>query len=279
MKLAFFDNYRLGVIDGERVFDAQQAVQEFGQQSPQALLEMLITSWAEMAPRLASAIAGQAGQPLTAVNWCPPVPRPGQLVCAAVNYIEENRPDRGPFNAFLKATSSLLGSGGTVELPPAEATVFHFEPELALVIGKRASRIKAEEAMDYIFGYTHFMDVSARGLPGGFFLGKSWHTGGPLGPALVTADEIADPNQLNVKLWVNDNLRHDFSTSLMARHIPELLAEVTNVMALEPGDVVATGTHHEGLAPIQDGETVRVQIQGLGPALSVKVHDPLKRSW
>ncbi|MCB0017455.1 MAG: fumarylacetoacetate hydrolase family protein [Anaerolineales bacterium] len=65
----------------------------------------------------------------------------------------------------------------------------------------------------------------------------------------------------------------------MARHIPELLAEVTNVMALEPGDVVATGTHHEGLAPIQDGETVRVQIQGLGPALSVKVHDPLKRSW
>ena len=108
------------------------------------------------------------------MSWCPPVPRPGQLVCAAVNYIEADRPDRGPFNAFLKATSSLLGHQGTVQLPPAEARVFHFEPELALVIGKRASRISAEEAMDHIFGYTHFMDVSARGLPGG----SSWAKAG-----------------------------------------------------------------------------------------------------
>ena len=197
-----------------------------------------------------------------------------------MNYIEENRPESGPFNAFLKATSSLLGSGTTVELPPAEATVFHFEPELALVIGKRASRIKAEEAMEYIFGYTHFMDVSARGLPGGFFLGKSWHTGGPLGPALVTADEIADPNQLNVKLWVNDDQRHDFSTALMARHVsPSYWPKSPGSWPWNPAMSSPPAPITKGWPPSRTVTQCVVQIEGLGPALSVNVHDPLKRSW
>ncbi|MCB0189847.1 MAG: fumarylacetoacetate hydrolase family protein, partial [Caldilineaceae bacterium] len=183
------------------------------------------------------------------------------------------------FNAFLKSPNSLVGHGGTVELAPAAATVFHFEPELALVIGKAASRIKAEDAMDHIFGYTQFMDVSARGLPGGFFLGKSWHTFGPMGPFLVTKDEVPEPNNLGIKLWVNDEERHDISTADMDRHIPELLAEVTNVLPLEPGDVVSTGTHHFGLAPVQDGDRIRLQIDGLGPALVVRCHDEQKRRW
>ena len=150
---------------------------------------------------------------------------------------------------------------------------------MALVIGQRASRIKAAEALDYVFGYTPFIDVSARGLPGGFFLGKSWHTFAPMGTALVTAAEIADPNQLQIKLWVNDDLRHDFSTRDMARHVPELLEEVTKVLTLEPGDVVSTGTHHENLSPIQQGDRFRLYIEAVGPALTVQVHDPLRRSW
>ena len=113
----------------------------------------------------------------------------------------------------------------------------------------------------------------------GILVGKSWHTCGPLGPALVTADEIDDPNQLPVKMWVNNQLNHDFSTSSMNHHIPELLAQVTGVMTLEPGDVLATGTHHEGLAPVQNGDEVRLQIERLGPVLTVQVHDSLKRSW
>ena len=123
------------------------------------------------------------------------------------------------------------------------------------------------------------MDVSARGLPGGFFLGKSWHTFAPLGPLLVTRDEIPDGNDLGVRLWVNDEQRHDINTRDMDRHIPELLAEVTNVLTLQPGDVVATGTHHFGLEPVQDGDTIRLQIDQLGPALVVKCSDPSGRSW
>lgn len=278
MKLAFYDDFRLGIIHDDHVIDATAAFSGLESGNPQALLVHLISNWAEMGPRISTHVAGKTGTPLHSVSLCPPVPRPGQLVCAAVNYIEKERPEPAPFNAFLKATSSIIGHLGTVELPPAEATVFHFEPELALVIGKRASRVTAAEAMDYIFGYCQFMDVSSRGL-GGFFLGKSWHTCGPLGPALVTADEIDDPNDLQVKLWVNDAQRHDFSTDQMSRFIPELLAQITRVMPLEPGDVVATGTHHEGLAPVQDGDQVRLHIEGLGPALVVHTNDPLKRSW
>lgn len=96
---------------------------------------------------------------------------------------------------------------------------------------------------------------------------------------MVTADEVSNPNELSIKLWVNDTLKHDFSTSEMARHIPDLLEEITKVITLEPGDVVATGTHHEALSPIQDGFKVRLEVEGFGPNLEVNVHDPLKRSW
>jgi 2-keto-4-pentenoate hydratase/2-oxohepta-3-ene-1,7-dioic acid hydratase in catechol pathway len=206
------------------------------------------------------------------------VPRPGQLVCMAGNYHEPSRADT-PFNAFLKARTSIIGTGGTVELPDAEATVFHFEPELALLIGKPASHLTPDTASDRVFGYLQFLDVSARGLPGGFFLGKSWHTFAPLGPVLVTADEVADPNALRVELAVDGEVRHSFSTADMAHPVPVLLSQITNVMALEPGDVVATGTHHEQLSPIQGGDHVRVSIQGFGPPLEVTVHDARSRAW
>jgi 2-keto-4-pentenoate hydratase/2-oxohepta-3-ene-1,7-dioic acid hydratase in catechol pathway len=279
MKLAFYNDFQLGVIQNDKIIDVGTAITDLGHPGPQRLMQRVITRWEELAPEIAASLQGERGLPLDEVRLRPPLPQPGQLVCLARNYLEPAQPERGEFNAFLKSPSSVIGHGDTVEFPPAEATVFHFEPELALVIGKRASRISAAEAMEYIFGYTQFIDVSARGLPGGFFLGKSWHTFGPMGPALVTADEIADPNQLQVKLWVNDQLRHDIPTADMARHVPELLEEVTKVLALEPGDVVATGTHHFGLAPVQNGDQVRLSIDGLGPALTVQVYDPLGRSW
>ena len=100
-----------------------------------------------------------------------------------------------------------------------------------------------------------------------------------MGPLLVTRDEVPDANDLGVRLWVNDEQRHDITTADMDRHIPELLAEVTNVLPLEPGDVVSTGTHHFGLEPVQDGDSIRLEIEQLGPALVVKCQDPSGRSW
>lgn len=279
MKLAFFNDYQLGVINGDRIVDVGSAVDGISYHSPQELINMLIEDFGNLRAQIESAAAEGDGVSLTDVNLRAPLPRPGQLLCLAGNYIEPASPDRGEFNAFLKSPTSIIGTGDTSEFPSADASVFHFEPELALVIGKTASRVSQADAMDHVFGYTQFIDGSARGLHGGFFLGKSWHTFAPMGPALVTADEIEDPNDLGIRLWVNDDLRHDFSSNSMDRFIPEMLAEVTNVVTLEPGDVVSTGTHHESLSPIHDGDTLRLEIEGLGPALTVNIHDPLKRTW
>ena len=280
MKLAFFNDYQLGVISGDQIVDVASALAGVSYHSPQELIETLIQDWDNLQPQIAQAAEGNGGTALDSVRLRAPLPRPGQLVCLAGNYIEPASPDRGEFNAFLKSPTGIIGKDDTVQLPETDATVFHFEPELSVVIGKTASHLSQAEAMDHVFGYTQFIDVSARGLPGGFFLGKSWHTFAPMGPALVTADEVSDPNELGIRLWVNDELRHDFSSNSMGRFIPEVLEEVTKVLTLEPGNIVSTGTHHYALAPIQDGDNLHLEIEGFGPALTINVHDPLKRtSW
>ena len=280
MKLTFFNDYQLGVITENGVVDISDALSGISYHTPQELIRMVIEDFDNLRPAIANAAETGTATALESVSLKAPLPRPGQLVCLAGNYIEPDSPSRGEFNAFLKSPTGIIATKGTVELPEADVTVFHFEPELAIVIGKTAKHLSEENALDCVFGYTQFIDVSARGLPGGFFLGKSWHTFAPMGPALITADEVADGNALGVQLWINDGLQHDFSTNSMARFIPELLAEVTNVVTLEPGDVVSTGTHHEALTAVGDGDTVRLGIEGFGPELTVSVQDPLKRtSW
>lgn len=278
MKFAFFNDYKLGVITDDGIVDISETLSEISYHSPQELIQTVIVDYSSLLPKIADAVRNGSPKSLDSINLKAPLPQPGQLVCLAGNYIEPDSPSRGEFNAFLKSPTSVISTKETVQLPEADVTVFHFEPELAIVIGKTAKHLTEENALDCVFGYTQFIDVSARGLPGGFFLGKSWHTFAPMGPVLVTADEVEDPNALDVHLWINDRLQHDFSTNSMARFVPELLAEVTNVLTLQPGDVVSTGTHHEALTAVGDADTVRLAIQGFGPELLVDVYDPLKRS-
>ena len=261
MKLAFFNDYQLGVITEDGIVDISGALSGVSYHTPQELIRTVIEDFDNLRPTIEDAVENSAATALDSISLKAPVPRPGQLVCLAGNYIEPDSPSRGDFNAFLKSPTGIIATKGTVELPEADVTVFHFEPELAIVIGKTAKHLSEDNALDCVFGYTQFIDVSARGLPGGFFLGKSWHTFAPMG-----------------QLWINDGLQHDFSTNSMARFIPELLAEVTSVVTLEPGDVVSTGTHHEALTAIGDGDTVRLSVEGFGPALAVNVSDPLKRT-
>ncbi len=278
MKFAFFDDYKLGVISDDGIVDISETLSEISYHSPQELIQTVIIDYDSLLPKIADSLKESSPKSLDSVNLRSPLPQPGQLVCLAGNYIEPDSPSRGEFNAFLKSPTSVISTRETVRLPEADVTVFHFEPELAIVIGKTAKHLTEDNALDCVFGYTQFIDVSARGLPGGFFLGKSWHTFAPMGPVLVTADEVADPNALDVHLWINDRLQHDFSTNSMARFVPELLADVTNVLTLQPGDVVSTGTHHEALTAVGDGDTVRLAIEGFGPELLVDVYDSLKRT-
>ena len=283
MKLALFDDFRLGVIEGDRIINAMSAVEGMSFRRPQDLMEEVIINWDEMRPRIEAAVAEQEGVALGSVRLRPPVPRPPKLICAAVNYLEFGQREPAVLDAFLKSPTAVIGSGDTCELPPAPASVFHHEPELALVIGRTASKVEQEDALSYIFGYTNFLDMSARGLQGAvgnsFFLGKCWDTFAPMGPALVTADEIADPQNLQVRLWNNDEPRHDFPTSDMAHKIPELISEMSKITTLEPGDVIATGVNHQHIGAIQNGDVLRMEIEGLGPPLIINVSDPSGREW
>ena len=283
MKLALYDDYQLGVINGDRIVNAMSAVAGMSFRRPQDLMEEVIISWDDIRPRIESAITGQGGMPLGSVRLRAPVPKPPKLICAAVNYLEFGQREPAVLDAFLKSPTAVIGSGDTCELPPAPASVFHHEPELAFVIGKTATKVEQDDALSHIFGYTNFLDMSARGLQGAvgnsFFLGKCWDTFAPMGPALVTADEIADPQDLQVRLWNNDEPRHDFPTSDMAHKIPELISEMSKITTLEPGDVIATGVNHQHIGAVQNGDVLRMEIEGLGPPLIINISDPSGREW
>ena len=278
MKLVFFDDFKLGAVKGDNVVDLSDAANHIPHVSPQDILSGLIADYATHKPHLEEAISASDGVPLSSVRLRSPAPGPMNIICMAVNYMENGtRSEPAPINAFNKSPNAVIGDGDTILLPDVGSSIFEHEAELGLVISKPAWQVKAEDAFDYIFGYLNFIDVSARGIPA-FYQMKSRETFAPMGPYLVTADEIADPQALPVKLWVNDRLCQDFNTDDMAHKIPRVIEWVTSVHSLGPGDVIATGTNHFGLSAIQDGDTIDMEVEGLGK-MHLNVQDDLKRTW
>jgi 2-keto-4-pentenoate hydratase/2-oxohepta-3-ene-1,7-dioic acid hydratase in catechol pathway len=278
MKLLFFDDFRLGVLSGDSVVDVTDVVKDIPHLEPQQLISGVIEHFANYRGPLEAAAAKGAGKPVTSVRVRPPLPRPRNIVCMAVNYMENGtRSEPAPINAFQKSPNAIIGPGDTMVLPDMPASIFEGEAEIALVIGKPASHVPAANAMEYIFGYVNFIDGSARGVPA-FYQMKSRDTFAPIGPYLVTADEIPDPQQLAINLWVNGTLYQSFNTDDMAHKIPRCIEWVTSIHALDPGDILATGTNHRGLNPFQDGDTVELETAGLG-RLRINVRDDLKRTW
>jgi 2-keto-4-pentenoate hydratase/2-oxohepta-3-ene-1,7-dioic acid hydratase in catechol pathway len=282
MKLLFFDDFKLGALKGDAVVDVSETVKTIPHTGPHNLISGLIERFADYKGRLEAAVSQGQGVPVSQVKIRSPLPKPYNIVCMAVNYMEDGtRSEPAPINAFHKSPHSVIGDGDTMVLPDAPATIFEGEAELALVIGKRASHVSAADAMNYIFGYLNFIDGSARGLPPAgntFYQMKSRDTFAPMGPYLVTADEIADPLKLQVKLWVNGVLKQNYNTSDMAHKIPRVIEWISSIHPLEPGDVVATGTNHRGLSAFQDDDQIEIETEGLG-RLRFHVRDDLKRTW
>jgi 2-keto-4-pentenoate hydratase/2-oxohepta-3-ene-1,7-dioic acid hydratase in catechol pathway len=282
MKLAFFDEYKLGVVTDGGIVDVSAVVRDIPHTNPGNLISGLIENFAAWRGKLDAAVSAGKPMPLASVKLRAPLPKPGNIACMAVNYMEDGtRSAPAPLNGFHKAPSSIIGPNETMILPDVPATIFEGEAEIAVVIGKRATKVSAADAMSYVFGYVNFIDGSARGLPPAgnvFFQMKSRDTFCPIGPYIVTADEISDPHKLPVKLWVNGEVKQSFNTDDMAHKIPRCIEWVTSIHTLEPGDILATGTNHRGLSAFMDGDTVELQTQGLG-RLSFKVRDELKRTW
>jgi 2-keto-4-pentenoate hydratase/2-oxohepta-3-ene-1,7-dioic acid hydratase in catechol pathway len=282
MKLLYFNDFRLGVLKGDSVIDVMDVVRAIPHTGPHNLISGLIERFADYRGKLEQAAAQGQGVRVSEVRIRPPLPRPHNIDCMAVNYMEDGtRSEPAPINAFHKSPSAIMGHGDTMVLPDAPATIFEGEAEVALVIGKRASNVRAPDAMGYIFGYMNFIDGSARGLPPSgntFYQMKSRETFAPIGPYIVTADEVREPQNLQIKLWVNGELKQNFNTSDMAHKIPRCIEWVSSIHSIEPGDILATGTNHRGLSAFQDGDTVELETEGLG-RLKFKVRDELKRTW
>jgi 2-keto-4-pentenoate hydratase/2-oxohepta-3-ene-1,7-dioic acid hydratase in catechol pathway len=282
VKLCYFNDYRLGVIKGDQVVDVTDAVKDIPHLDSRDLMIGLIARWDEYKSKVEKAAATGKGVALSGVKLRPPVPKPGNIVCMAVNYMEDGTlPEKPAINAFHKAATAVIGDGDTMVLPDAPATIFEGEAEMALVIGKRATRATQADAFKHIFGYTCFIDGSARGLPppgNVFFQMKSRDTFAPIGPCIVTADEIADPQNLNITLTNNGEVMQKFNTSDMAHHIPRIIEWVSSIHTLEPGDIVATGTNHRGLHSFMDGDKIELTVEKIG-TLKFNVKDELKRTW
>ena len=282
MKLLFFDDFKLGVLKGDTVVDVSAVARDIPHTGPHNLISALIERFADYRGALEKAVAAGNGAPLAKVRIRPPLPRPINIDCMAVNYMEDGtRKEPAPINAFHKSPGCVIGDADTMVLPDVPATIFEGEAEVALVIGKRAANVPAAKAMEYIFGYFNFIDGSARGLPPAgntFYQMKSRETFAPMGPYIVTADEVKDPDNLQVRLWVNGTLMQNYNTSDMAHKIPRCIEWVSSIHPLEPGDVLALGTNHRGLNPFQDGDLVELETEPLG-RLRVKIRDDLKRTW
>ena len=213
---------------------------------------------------------------LQEVKLCAPITDPGKIICLAHNYsdfLEENNlpipPEPRIFSKYLNA---ICGPEDVI-IKPKATNELGYEAEMAFVIGKSARNVKEEDAYNYIAGYTIFNDVSASDITTmdkQVLRGKTYDTFAPIGPYIVTKDEVPDPHNLDIKLWVNDEKLQDSNTDQVLYKTPKLVAFLSTVMTLEPGDIVATGTP-PGIAKFSSdptymwpGDICKIEVEKLG---------------
>jgi 4-hydroxyphenylacetate degradation bifunctional isomerase/decarboxylase decarboxylase subunit len=205
---------------------------------------------------------------LSQVKFLPPV-MPSKIICVGLNYEDHAKelkmdiPDEPII--FLKPPSAVIGHEDNIVYPRISRRV-DYEAELGVVIGKKCKDVKEDEAADVILGYTAFNDITARDLQkkdGQWTRAKSFDTFAPLGPYIVTQDEIADPQKLSIKLFLNGELKQDSSTRNFIFEIPYLIEFISGIMTLQPGDIIATGTP-PGVGPMKVGDIIEIEIDKIG---------------
>ena len=279
MRLVLTSDDRIGVERDGGVVDVSAAFDDIRYRTSKDRMPRVLSVFLDRRAQVEELAANGEPKPVSGLQA--PVPRPPKLIAAFGNYMEGTNRVRQTQDMFLESPESVLAPGGTVILPNHPATIFHHEAELGLVVGRRAKDLPADErALDVLAGYTCGIDVSARGMGrmGPSRMGKSFDTFTPIGPAIVTTDEVPDPRNLRVTMKVNGELRQDYSTSDMEYSVVEVLSFITGYMTLVPGDVLICGTNHQGLGAMQDGDQLEMEIERIGK-LSVSVSDPQQREW
>jgi 2-keto-4-pentenoate hydratase/2-oxohepta-3-ene-1,7-dioic acid hydratase in catechol pathway len=232
---------------------------------------------------LAAEMAARSpGEALDSLELLAPVPRPGKVVAVGINYRDHaseggREPPDHPV-LFAKFPSSVVGHRAAIRWDPTLTDAVDYEAELAVVIGRTCRRVEPADALDHVLGYTCLNDVSARDLQHAdrqFVRAKSLDSFCPMGPILVTTDDLPDPQALTIRATVNGEVRQEASTADMIFSVAELVSFCSQAFTLEPGDVIATGTpsgvgwYREPRTMLADGDEVVVEIEGIGRLVNV----------
>lgn len=283
MKICWFDDNKLGVVVGDEVRDVSAALRVLPPAAyPGPLGDRLITHLDAVRAEIGTLVEGAAGKPVSQARFLSPVNQPSKIIGVPVNFlkhVEEVDADRGTFadtyrgsienqGLFLKSCSSLVGPSAGVTLRFPSRRTDH-EIELGLVIGRRASHVSEDNALSYVAGYALALDMVLRGPEDRSFR-KSPDSYSVLGPWLTTADEILDPQALEMSLRVNGELRQRSNTRLMIMSLKRQIAWASSLYTLLPGDIIMTGTC-EGVGPVVPGDVMECEIERLG-RMDVGVH-------
>lgn len=282
---------RPGLLVNDRVIDLIDELPDRGTGIGPTTLSIL-ESWKEVSPileNIATAGPGANASPVADLNLLPPILYPGAIYCAAANYTDHyhemtmlgGKPDKNVLKPyfFLKSPRhTVIGPGEPIRLPPKSfSTKIDWEIEIGAVIGQPAFQVSADEALQHVAGYTIVNDVSARDhmkredwpfFSSDWFNQKVFDTSAPTGPWITPASEVGDPQALDLKTWINDELMQDSSSRYMVFNIAEQIESISRQITLLPGDIIATGTC-SGVGGARDvylktGDTVRMTVEGLG---------------
>ncbi len=275
MRLCRFGSDRLGVVIGDQVHDVTPIQQELRSNAPYDMMgDAVISQLPKVRSRLEKTAKSVPGIPLSGVELLPPVARPSKLIAAPVNYEKHiaemaarssDQPVAPRFievaGLFLKANSSLVGPSGVVPIEFPDRLNEH-EVELVMIIGKTGKNISQADALDYVAGYCLGLDMTVRGKEDRSFR-KSLDGFSPIGPWMVTADEIADPDDITIQLTVNGEIRQRENTKHLIFSCRRLIEFASSYYTLYPGDVIFTGTP-EGVGPVEAGDWMCASAPGLG---------------
>jgi 2-keto-4-pentenoate hydratase/2-oxohepta-3-ene-1,7-dioic acid hydratase in catechol pathway len=266
MRLARFNEGRIGIVVDEDVIDVTDLVAHDLQAWPQVAMNRLIANYISYQPILEKAM-DRSRVALSKVKLITPIPASTKVIAYPINY-HDHAAEMGRevkannLGFFLKPPSSLSGASDPIVLPDLPDRRIDHECELAVIIGKRGRDIPRENWQEYVFGYSCLMDIVVRGKEERVAR-KAYDTFCPVGPWIMTADELGDPTQLQGRLWVNGELRQDANTRDLIVDIPGMIEIASHIMTLEPGDIIAAGTP-AGVGPIRGGDQVKIEFERIG---------------
>lgn len=276
MKLCRYDNDKLGIVLGDEIADVSSVLDMLPScRWPFPLGDLLIANLERVTAKADELVGAAKRTRLRDIQLLSPVANPSKIIAAPVNYtkhVEEARADAGinfgtdiktidHYGLFLKSNTSLIGASQPVKLPSLNRRIDH-EVELAVIIGREGFHIPEAAALDFVAGYAIALDMSVRG-PHDRSWRKSYDTFSILGPYLVTADEIADPDNLEFSLAVNGETRQSSNTRALIFGVRKLIAYASSAYRLYPGDIIMTGTP-EGVGPVGSGDIMECRIENIG---------------